>query len=182
VSVKSTHFQNIFGFFPTIPYLSVDYADMKKVFITLLITLWGFVAGAQESRFFDYDREQVRSMMETISATTIGPCENCFVLCFAGDTVQGRTRKYFLTGAIGGAVGFLGGVGAGYLGGEVMKMGTAVGWAGMISGTLLGFVVPQIIVAGKTQDPRNSRAALLGSAAAVGVGLIGILVLFAVGE
>ncbi len=155
---------------------------MINIGIALLISLWSFGAVAQESRLFDYDREQVRSMLETINETTAGPCENCFVACFAGDTVRGSTRKYFWTGAIGGILGCVGGVGAGYLGGEVMKMGTAVGWAGLITGTLLGFVVPQIIVASKTQDPRNSRAALLGSAAAVGVGLIGILVLFAVGE
>lgn len=52
----------------------------------------------------------------------------------------------------------------------------------MITGTLLGFVVPQIIIASKTQDPRNSRAALLGSAAAAGIGIIGLLALFAFGE
>ena len=155
---------------------------MKNIGITLLISLWSLGAGAQESRFFDYDREQVRSMMETINETTIGPCENCFVAPFARDTVQGSPRKYFRTGAIGGTVGCLGGVGAGYLFGEVMNMGTAFGWAGLITGAALGFMVPQIIVASKTKDPKNSRAALLGSAATLGIGVGGLLILFAFGE
>jgi hypothetical protein len=155
---------------------------MKSIGITLLICLWCLDAEAQESRFFDYDREQVRCMLETINETTIGPCENCFAAPFAGDSVQGSTRKYFRTGALGGILGCLGGVGAGYLGGEVMNMGTAVGWAGLVTGTVLGFVVPQIIVARKAKDPQNSNAALRGSTLAVSVGIIGLLYIFMVGE
>jgi hypothetical protein len=63
-----------------------------------------------------------------------------------------------------------------------MNMGTAVGWAGLVTGTVLGFVVPQIIVARKAKDPQNSNAALRGSTLAVSVGIIGLLYIFMVGE
>lgn len=150
---------------------------MKIFFFSVCITFCCLGAMAQQIRYFEYDRQLVSSVVESISETTIAVEGNNYHSIFFADTVINRS-KFFWTGFTGGTIGCIAGVGLGYLGGEVMSLGTGFGWAGVVIGALLGIVIPQAIVHRKTGDPKNYRKALLGSTTAVGTSAVCLIAIF----
>jgi hypothetical protein len=97
---------------------------MKKTFLSLIAAFLSLGAQAQGSRDFEYDRDQVGSVMDMINESTVPAAGIGLNALFPEDTLGSR-KKYFWYGVLGGGIGCVAGVGAGYLFGEVLGLGMA---------------------------------------------------------
>jgi uncharacterized membrane protein HdeD (DUF308 family) len=87
------------------------------------------------------------------------------------------TIKPFWKGFASGCLGGVAGVFAGYLGGEVMQLGAGFGFAAIISGVVLGGVIPQIVLSVRDAEKRDRWRTFQGTLASVGSGVL-IVVIF----
>jgi hypothetical protein len=153
---------------------------MKKVILSVVAAFVSLGAVAQMSRYFEYDRDKVSSIMETINESTVTSGGSEMVAFFPDDTISSR-KKYFWYGFLGGGLGCLAGMGSGYLLGEVLELGATAAWISIATGSLVGTIIPQAIAGHRTQNPKNSGAAVLGSITALGATTALLVILFAIG-
>lgn len=153
---------------------------MEKALLSVIAAFFSLGALAQGSRYFEYDRDQVSSIMEMINESTVSPGGSELNALFLSDSTGSR-KKYFWYGVLGGGLGCVAGVGSAYLFGEVLGLGTTAAWVGIAAGAILGTVIPLAIIGHRTHDAKSSGTAVLGSVTALGVSALLLVALFAIG-
>jgi|GEM_PF-2746774 len=144
------------------------------------ICLFGFLALvsvkslAQSGDIFTYDHERVQSEMAKITEESFISQANGFGYII--DTLtMARKQKPFWTGYLGGCLGGVGGVLAGYVGGELMELGGGFGIGAIITGFVAGTVIPQVMLSQRQAGKREHWKAATGSLASLGTGVLLVL-------